>query len=146
MIGLIAKVAGYCSSGSAHANASAGPIAATVACATVATVATRTITDQSAFGLTYLENFVGLTNVFLTNKVAKGTMYATPAENLHLFGTDFSALAQAGLPYATDADGLIGIAHTPAYDRVSVETNVLTGCTIFPEVKDYIVKGTISIK
>ena len=105
-----------------------------------------TITDQSAFGLTYLENFVGLTNVFLTNKVAKGTMYATPAENLHLFGTDFSALAQAGLPYATDADGLIGIAHTPAYDRVSVETNVLTGCTIFPEVKDYIVKGTISIK
>ena len=105
-----------------------------------------TITDQSAFGLTYLENFVGLTNVFLTNKVAKGTMYATPAENLHLFGTDFSALAQAGLPYATDADGLIGIAHTPAYDRVSVETNVLTGCTIFPEVKDYIVKGTISAK
>ncbi|WP_293814627.1 hypothetical protein [uncultured Parolsenella sp.] len=105
-----------------------------------------TITDQSAFGLTYLENFVGLTNVFLTNKVAKGTMYATPAENLHLFGVDFSALAQAGLPYATDADGLIGIAHTPAYDRVSVETNVLTGCTIFPEVKDYIVKGTISAK
>lgn len=105
-----------------------------------------TITDQSAFGLTYLENFVGLTNVFLTNKVAKGTMYATPAENLHLFGTDYSALAQAGLPYATDADGLIGIAHTPAYDRVSVETNVLTGCTIFPEVKDYIVKGTISVK
>ena len=105
-----------------------------------------TITDQSAFGLTYLENFVGLTNVFLTNKVTKGTMYATPAENLHLFGTDFSALALAGLPYATDADGLIGIAHTPAYDRVSVETNVLTGCTIFPEVKDYIVKGTISAK
>lgn len=105
-----------------------------------------TITDQSAFGLTYLENFLGLTNVFLTNKVAKGTMYATPAENLHLFGTDYSALAQAGLPYATDADGLIGIAHTPAYDRVSVETNVLTGCTIFPEVKDYIVKGTISAK
>lgn len=105
-----------------------------------------TITDQSAFGLTYLENFVGLTNVFLTNKVAKGTMYATPAENLHLFGTDYSALAQAGLPYATDADGIIGIAHTPAYDRVSVETNVLTGCTIFPEVKDYIVKGTISVK
>lgn len=105
-----------------------------------------TITDQSAFGLTYLENFLGLTNVFLTNKVVNGTMYATPAENLHLFGTDYSALAQAGLPYATDADGLIGIAHTPAYDHVSVETNVLTGCTIFPEVKDYIVKGTISAK
>ena len=109
-------------------------------------IGNATITDQSAFGLTYLENFVGLTNVFLTNKVAKGTMYATPAENIHVFGVDFSTLAQAGLPYSTDASGLIGVAHTPAYDRVSVETNVLTGATLFPEVKDYIVKGTISAK
>lgn len=109
-------------------------------------IGNATITDQSAFGLTYLESFVGLTNVFLTNKVAKGTIYATPAENLHIFASDMSALSRAGLAYATDAGGLIGVAHAPAYDRVSVETNILTGATIFPEVKDYIVKGTISAK
>ena len=109
-------------------------------------IGSATITDQNAFGLTYLEQFVGLTNVFLTNQLAKGTMYATPAENIHVFGADFSALAQAGLPYATDVSGLIGVAHAPAYDRVSVETHVLTGATLFPEVKDYIVKGTISAK
>lgn len=105
-----------------------------------------TITDQTVFGMTYLESFLGMTSVFLTNKVAKGTMYATAAENLHVYGIDFATIASAGLAYATDANGLIGVAHTPAYDHVSVDTNVLSGMLLFPEVKDYIVKGTVSAK
>lgn len=104
------------------------------------------ITVQNVFGMTYLQNFLGVENVFLTNKVDKGGLYATPVENIHIFGLDFAALSQAGLAYATDANGLIGVAHSPAYDRVSVETHVLTGCTMFPEVMDYIVKGTVSAK
>lgn len=104
------------------------------------------ITVQNVFGMTYLQNFLGVENVFLTNKVDKGGLYATPVENIHIFGLDFGALSQAGLAYATDANGLIGVAHIPAYDRVSVETNVLTGCTMFPEVMDYIVKGTVAAK
>ena len=92
----------------------------------------------------YLENFLGMTNVFLTNAVAKGTMYATPAENIHVFGIDFNALGSAGLTYEVSAGGLIGVSHAPVYDHVSVETNVLTGMMLFPEVKDYIVKGTIT--
>lgn len=105
-----------------------------------------TITDQNVFGLTYLENFLGLTNVFITNQVAKGKMIATPASNIHIYGVDFSALASAGLTYTVSDSGLIGVAHSPAYDHVSVETNVLAGATFFPEVKDYIVKGTITTK
>lgn len=102
------------------------------------------ITMQNLFGMTYLENFLGLTDVFLTSSVAKGTMYATPAENIHVFGQDFAELAKAGISYTQDANGLIGVAHTPAYDRVSAETHILTGMLLFPEVKDYIVKGTIA--
>lgn len=102
------------------------------------------ITTQNVFGLTYLENFLGMTNVVLTSQVPKGTMYATPAENIHIFGIDFAELTQGGLTYAQSANGLIGVAHAPAYDHVSTETNVLTGMLLFPEVKDYIIKGTIS--
>lgn len=102
------------------------------------------ITTQNVFGLTYLENFLGMTNVILTSQVPKGTMYATPAENIHIFGIDFAELAQGGLTYAQSANGLIGVAHSPAYDHVSTETNVLTGMLLFPEVKDYIIKGTIT--
>lgn len=107
---------------------------------------TATITDQNVFGMTYLQNFLGVSDVFLTNKVTAGVLYVTPVENIHLFGLDFGSLDSAGLSYATDASGLVGVAHSPAYNRVSVETNVLVGCKMFPEVKDYIVKGTISAK
>lgn len=102
------------------------------------------ITTQNVFGLTYLENFLGMTNVILTSQVPQGTMYATPAENIHIFGIDFAELAQGGLTYAQSANGLIGVAHSPAYDHVSTETNVLTGMLLFPEVKDYIIKGAIT--
>ncbi len=102
------------------------------------------ITTQNVFGMTYLQNFLGMTDVFLTSQVQKGKMYATPVENIHIFGADFGAYADAGLPYETSSNGLIGVSHTPAYDHVSVETNVLTGMLLFPEVKDYIIKGTIS--
>lgn len=102
------------------------------------------ITTQTVFGMTYLQNFLGMTDVFLTSQCAKGTMYATPVENIHILGADFGAYAAAGLPYETSSNGLIGVAHTPAYDHVSVETNVLTGMLLFPEVKDYIYKTTIS--
>lgn len=105
---------------------------------------TAPITTQTVFGMTYLQNFLGMTNVFLTNAVTKGTMYATPAENIHVFGIDFGALGSAGLTYEVSAGGLIGVSHAPVYDHVSVETNVLTGMMLFPEVKDYIVKGTIA--
>lgn len=103
-----------------------------------------TITDQSVFGMTYLENFLGISNVLLTNKVAKGKIIATPAENIHVYGLDFSALANSGLSYASDENGLIGVAHTPAYDRVSAETHVLTGTRLFAEVSNYIVTGDIT--
>lgn len=102
------------------------------------------ITTQTVFGLTYLQNFLGMENVFLTSHVQSGKMYTTAAENIHIFGLDFGALAQAGLAYQQDANGLIGVAHTPAYDHVSAETNVLRGMLLFPENADYIVKGTIS--
>ena len=101
------------------------------------------ITTQTAFGMTYLQTFLGIQNVFLTSKVAKGTVIATPAENVHAYGVDFGALAQGGLSYATSSNGLVGVAHTPAYDRVSAETHVLSGLTLFPEVTDYIVKGAV---
>lgn len=102
------------------------------------------ITTQDVFGLRYLEDFLGIQNVFLTSQVAKGSVFATPVENIHAYALDFASLASAGLSYTTDESGLIGVAHTPAYDRVSAETHVLKGLTLFPEVKDYIVKGTVA--
>lgn len=107
-------------------------------------LAEHSVTLESAFGLTYLEAFLGVSNVFLTSSVEKGTFYVTPASNVHLYGVDFAALAQGGLTYETLDSNLIGVQHAPNLARTSCETFALVGATYIPEVKDYIVKGTVS--
>lgn len=102
------------------------------------------VTVQTVFGMQYLQSFMGVENIFITNKVAKGTLYVTPVENIHIYGVDFSALGTAGLEYAVQDGSLIGVHHKPAYDRTSAETYVLTGALMIPEIKDYIVKTTIT--
>lgn len=105
---------------------------------------TQTITVQTAFGMTYLEDFLGVERVLLTNQVASGTVWATPTDNVHVFTADYSELAKGGISYATESNGLIGVSHEAAYDHVSCDTHVITAMTLFPEVTDYIVKGTIA--
>lgn len=107
-------------------------------------LATAQVTTQTAYGMTYIQDFLGVQNVFVTNKVAAKAPFVTASQNLHMYAPDFSELAQAGLSYTESDGGLIGVNHSPAYDHVSVETNVLTGATLFAEVTDYIVKGTIA--
>ena len=102
------------------------------------------VTTQTMFGMTYLESFLGVERILVTNKVAKGTMFATPVENLHLYGVDFASLNSAGIPYTTLEGGLIGVSHEPTYERVGVITNALTGVKVMPEVVTYIVKATIT--
>lgn len=102
------------------------------------------VTVQTVFGMQYLQSFMGVENIFITNKVTKGTMYVTPIENIHIYAVDFAALGTAGLEYAVQDGSLIGVHHTPAYNRTSAETYVLTGALMIAEIKDYIVKATIT--
>lgn len=104
-------------------------------------LANATITTQDLFGMTYLENFLGVENVMLTNKVSAGTVFATPADNIHIFGIDYATLKDTGLEYATDELGLMGIAHEPEYRRASALTHLVRSANFVPEVTDYIAKG-----
>lgn len=100
---------------------------------------------QTAFGMTYMEGFLGLTGTTVfTSKVPRGTVYATPKENLRLYALDFSSLGNAGLAYEVSDNGCIGVHHTPAYNRASAETHVMTGTTFLAEATNYIFKGTIN--
>ncbi len=101
------------------------------------------VTTQTAFGMTYIKDFLGVENILVTNKVPEGTVYCTPVENIHVRGVDFSTLGDAGLSYEVDSLGLIGIHHVPNYDRGAAETFAMVGADFLPEVLDFIVKGTI---
>lgn len=107
-------------------------------------LANATISTQTAFGMTYIKDFLGVQNVFVTNKVASGTLYATSAANIHAYGIDFGELSQGGLVYQTESNGLIGVAHKGAYDYASAETNVMTGLQLIAENLAYIGKCTFT--
>lgn len=107
-------------------------------------LAAANVTTQTVFGMTYIQNFLGVQNIMVTNKVTAKTVYATPVENIHIYGIDFATLADAGLSYTTQDGSLIGVHHTPAYNRTSAETYVLSGALMVPEYKNYIVKGTVT--
>ena len=106
---------------------------------------TAQITMQTAFGMNYIENFLGLGTAFLNGSVPKGKFYATAKENIILYFVDVatSELARAfGL--SVDETGYIGINEYPDKDTARVMDLVMSGVTFFPERIDGIVVGTIS--
>ena len=103
------------------------------------------ITTQTAFGMSYIKNFLGLGTTFTTAKVAKGTVYGTAAQNLNMYYIPANGgdLAQTfGL--SGDPTGIIGMTHAAVTTNASVDTLVMGGWKIFPEITDAVLKGTIS--
>lgn len=103
------------------------------------------ISTQTAFGMSYIENFLGMGTVILASDIPKGKVYATAAENIVLYyiPVTSSDMAQA-FDLTSDATGLIGI-HTGAkYDTMSAETVAASGVGLFAEKLDGIVVGSIT--
>ena len=107
-------------------------------------LATAQITTQTAFGMSYVENFLGMGSVILASDVPKGKIYTTAAENIVLYYIPVSSsdMAQA-FDLTSDATGLVGI-HTGAiYNNLTAETVAASGVGLFAEKLDGIVVGTI---
>jgi hypothetical protein len=101
--------------------------------------------NQTAFGMTYIQGFLGLNGTALFSaKVPQGKVIVTPAENIHMYAPDYSALAAGGMAYTVSDSGLIGVNHESDYSRASVRTNAVCGLKVVPEVLDYIVIASIA--
>lgn len=103
------------------------------------------ISLQTAFGMTYIENFLGLGTLFVTPSLTKGTFFSTAKENLRALYVPATAgdVGQAfGL--TSDETGLIGFTHQAQVDRATIDTLIMTGVTFFPEMVDGVFKGTIT--
>lgn len=105
---------------------------------------TAEITTQTAFGMTYVENFLGLGTVIMNGSVPKGKIYATAKENLVLYyipvnGAD---LGEA-FDFTSDETGYIGIHEEPDYTNMTASDTVINGMVFFAERIDGVVVGTI---
>lgn len=103
------------------------------------------ISTQTAFGMTYVEDFLGLGTVIMNASVPKGKVYATAKENIVLYyipvnGAD---LGEA-FDFTSDETGYIGIHETPDYTNMTASDTVVNGMVFFAERIDGVVVGTIN--
>ncbi len=103
------------------------------------------ISTQTAFGMTYFEDFLGLGMVIETSAVPKGTMYGTVKDNLVLYYIPVNGDNGLGdaFDFSSDELGLIGVHQNSDYSHLVYDTTIVCGLTLFAERIDGIVKGTI---
>ena len=99
------------------------------------------ITVQTAFGISYVENFMGYSTLFLLSDpdIAEGTVVALPVENIDLYYIDpgDSDFAKLGLVYTTMGEtNLIGYHAQGAYHTAVGETYALMGMKLWAEYLD----------
>ena len=99
------------------------------------------ITVQTAFGLTYIQNFMGYSTLFLLSEpdIERGTVIAVPVENIDLYYIDpaDSEFRQLGLEYAVAGDtNLIGFHSQGAYHTAVGESYALMGMKLWAEYLD----------
>lgn len=105
-----------------------------------------TISTQTAFGFTYIENFLGLGTVILSAGVSQGTFYATASQNIVCYYIDANGADGLGeaFDFTTDAQtGFVGVHEESNYQRLQSETVAISGVDIFAEAVDGVIVGTI---
>ena len=105
------------------------------------------ITVQTQFGLTYIKDFLGYSTLFLlpAAQIARGTVIATPVENIDLYYIDpsDSEFARLGLSYTTQGEtNLIGFHAQGNYSTAVGESYALMGMALWAEYLDGIAKVT----
>lgn len=98
---------------------------------------------QTAFGMNYVENFLGYKVVYVTAGVEKDTVYATAADNLKLYYVDVNGDAGSALGYTTDETGYVGIKHYVGNERATAETGLVSGLKFLIERADGVIVGSI---
>ena len=99
------------------------------------------ISVQTAFGVSYVENFMGYSTLFLLSDpdIARGTVVACPVENIDLYYIDPGdpEFARLGLNYTTAGEtNLIGFHAEGNYSTAVGESYALMGMTLWAEYLD----------
>lgn len=103
------------------------------------------ITMQTAFGMNYIENFLGLGTVILTSNVTAGTFVATAKQNIVMYYLTMNGDIAAAFDLTADELGYIGIkSGYQNEERAQLESLVMDGIQFFVEYAAGVVKGTIS--
>jgi hypothetical protein len=107
-------------------------------------LATATISTQTAFGMTYIEDFLGLGTVILSSQVTKGTVVSTAKDNIVMYYLTMSGDLAYAFNLTTDETGYIGAHAKQTDERAQVEMMAMAGIQFLVEYAQGVVKGTIT--
>lgn len=106
---------------------------------------TAQITMQTAFGMNYVENFLGLGTVIMTSNVPANSFIATAKENIIMYYLTMNGDIAQAFDLTSDELGYIGISSGRAdKTRAQVESLVMDGIQFLVEYAGGVVKGTIT--
>lgn len=105
---------------------------------------TAQITMQTAFGFTYIENFLGLGTAIISPQVTVKEPIATAKENLRGAYVPMSGDVAQTFNLTADATGLVGMTHSAKTGNATVDTLLMSCVKLFPEFQDGVFVGTIS--
>lgn len=102
------------------------------------------ITTQTAFGMNYIEDFLGLGTVIMSSRITQGTFVSTAKENFIMYYLTMNGDVANAFGLTADELGLIGI--NSGYrneERAQIESLVMSGIQFLVEYAEGVVKGTI---
>ena len=102
------------------------------------------ISVQTAFGMNYVEDFLGLGTVIMSSRITKGTFVATAKENIIMYYLTMNGDLAKAFNLTADELGYIGI--NSGYqnnERAQIESLVMDGIQFLVEYAGGVVKGTI---
>lgn len=108
-------------------------------------LAKANITVQNAFGMNYVEDFLGLGTVITSSRITQGTFLATAKENIIMYYLTMNGDVADAFKLTADELGYIGIASgIQNTERAQIESLVMAGIQFLVEYASGVVKGTIT--
>lgn len=102
-----------------------------------------TITTQTAFGMTYISDFLGLGTVILNSRIPKGTVVSTAKDNIILYYLTMNGDVANAFDLTSDETGYIGMHHFQTSERAQLEVLVMSGIQLLVEYADGVITGQI---
>jgi hypothetical protein len=103
------------------------------------------VTVQTAFGMNYIEDFLGLGTVITSARITQGTFVATAKENFIMYYLTMNGDVANAFQLTADELGYIGIkSGYQNEERAQIESLVMDGIQFLVEYATGVVKGTIT--
>lgn len=106
-------------------------------------LATATVSTQTAFGMSYVADFLGLGTVVMSSLVPEGQVFSTAKDNLVMYYLQMSGDVAGAFDLTVDESGYIGMHTSQTDNRAQIETLVMSGIRFMVEYADGVVIGQI---